>query len=88
MLSGVQTAADIDQSLEAFDRAIKAMLQEGLIRADEGVMGCCDGREGPRCGEECRQGIIHHKALSINGSGIAKTLSAPRPVRGCGVCHG
>jgi hypothetical protein len=61
MLSGVHTAADIDQSLEAFDGAIKAMLQEGLIRADEGVMGCCDGREGPRCGEECRQGIIHQR---------------------------
>lgn len=59
MLSGVHTAVDIDQSLEAFDGAIKAMLQEGLIRADEGVMGCGGGREGPRCGEECRQGIIH-----------------------------
>jgi glutamate-1-semialdehyde 2,1-aminomutase len=34
VLSGVHTAADIDQSLEAFDGAIKAMLQEGLIRAD------------------------------------------------------
>lgn len=34
VLSGVHTAADIDQSLEAFDGAIKAMLQEDLIRAD------------------------------------------------------
>ena len=34
VLSGVHTAADIDQSLEAFDGAIKAMLQESLIRAD------------------------------------------------------
>lgn len=34
VLSGVHTAADIDQSLEAFDGAIKAMLQEGLLRAD------------------------------------------------------
>jgi glutamate-1-semialdehyde 2,1-aminomutase len=34
VLSGVHTAADIDQSLEAFDDAIKAMMQEGLIRAD------------------------------------------------------
>jgi glutamate-1-semialdehyde 2,1-aminomutase len=34
VLSGVHTAADIDQSLEAFDGAIKAMMQEGLIRAD------------------------------------------------------
>jgi glutamate-1-semialdehyde 2,1-aminomutase len=34
VLSGVHTVADIDQSLEAFDGAIKAMLQEGLIRAD------------------------------------------------------
>jgi hypothetical protein len=59
MLSGVHTAADIAQSLEAFDGAIKAMLQEGLIRPDVGVMGGCDGREGPRCGEECRQGMIH-----------------------------
>jgi glutamate-1-semialdehyde 2,1-aminomutase len=34
VLSGVHTDADIDQSLEAFDGAIKAMLQEDLIRAD------------------------------------------------------
>lgn len=34
VLSGVHTAADIDQSLEAFDGAIKAMLQEDLIQAD------------------------------------------------------
>jgi glutamate-1-semialdehyde 2,1-aminomutase len=34
VLSGVHTAADIDQSLEAFDDATKAMMQEGLIRAD------------------------------------------------------
>jgi glutamate-1-semialdehyde 2,1-aminomutase len=34
VLSGVHTAADIDQSLEAVDDAIKAMMQEGLIRAD------------------------------------------------------
>jgi hypothetical protein len=52
-------AADIDQRLEAFDGAIKAMLQEGVIRAYEGVMGCCDGRENPRGGEERRQGVVH-----------------------------
>jgi glutamate-1-semialdehyde 2,1-aminomutase len=34
VLSGVHTAADIDQSLEAFDDAVKAMMQEGLVRAD------------------------------------------------------
>jgi glutamate-1-semialdehyde 2,1-aminomutase len=34
VLSGVHTAADIDQSLEAFDGAIKAMLQEGVLRPD------------------------------------------------------
>jgi hypothetical protein len=34
VLSGVHTEADIDQSLEAFDGAIKAMLQEGVLRAD------------------------------------------------------
>jgi glutamate-1-semialdehyde 2,1-aminomutase len=34
VLSGVHTAADIDQSLEAVDDAIKAMMQEGLVRAD------------------------------------------------------
>ena len=47
MLSGVHTAADIAQSLEAFDGAIKAMLQEGLIRPDVGVMDGCDGRRVP-----------------------------------------
>ena len=30
----MNTAADIDQSLEAFDGAIKGMMQEGLLRAD------------------------------------------------------
>jgi glutamate-1-semialdehyde 2,1-aminomutase len=34
VLSGVHTAADIDQSLEAFDGAIKAMMQEGVIHPD------------------------------------------------------
>jgi glutamate-1-semialdehyde 2,1-aminomutase len=34
VLSGVHTAADIDQSLEAFDGAIKVMMQEGMLRAD------------------------------------------------------
>jgi glutamate-1-semialdehyde 2,1-aminomutase len=34
VLSGVHTAADIDQSLEAFDGAITAMMQEGLLQAD------------------------------------------------------
>jgi glutamate-1-semialdehyde 2,1-aminomutase len=34
VLSGVHTAADIDQSLEAFDGAISALLQEGALRAD------------------------------------------------------
>jgi glutamate-1-semialdehyde 2,1-aminomutase len=32
VLSGVHTSADIDQSLEAFDAAIKAMLAEGLVQ--------------------------------------------------------
>ena len=32
VLSGVHTEADIDQSLEAFDGAVKAMMDEGLIR--------------------------------------------------------
>ncbi len=31
VLSGVHTEADIDQSLEAFDGAIKAMMEEGLV---------------------------------------------------------
>jgi glutamate-1-semialdehyde 2,1-aminomutase len=31
VLSGVHTEADIDQSLEAFDGAIKAMVDEGLV---------------------------------------------------------
>ena len=31
VLSGVHTEADIDQSLEAFDGAIKAMMDEGLV---------------------------------------------------------
>ena len=31
VLSGVHTEADIDQSLEAFDGTIKAMMDEGLI---------------------------------------------------------
>ena len=34
VLSGVHTEADIDASLEAFDRAIKAMMQEGILQAD------------------------------------------------------
>jgi glutamate-1-semialdehyde 2,1-aminomutase len=34
VLSGVHTEADIDQSLEAFDGAINALLQEGALRAD------------------------------------------------------
>lgn len=34
VLSGVHTAADIDQSLEAFDGAIKDMMQEGIVRAE------------------------------------------------------
>jgi glutamate-1-semialdehyde 2,1-aminomutase len=34
VLSGVHTETDIDQSLEAFDGAIKAMLQEGILHAD------------------------------------------------------
>ncbi|MGQ4807315.1 Glutamate-1-semialdehyde 2,1-aminomutase [Candidatus Entotheonellaceae bacterium PAL068K] len=34
VLSGVHTGADIDKSLEAFDGAIKAMMQEDLIRPD------------------------------------------------------
>ena len=32
VLSGVHTEADIDQSLDAFDGAIRAMLAEGLVR--------------------------------------------------------
>lgn len=32
VLSGVHTEADIDQSLEAFDGVIKAMIDEGLVR--------------------------------------------------------
>jgi glutamate-1-semialdehyde 2,1-aminomutase len=32
VLSGVHTEADIDESLQAFDGAMKAMLEEGLIR--------------------------------------------------------
>ena len=32
VLSGVHTEADIDQSLEAFDGAINAMLTEGLVQ--------------------------------------------------------
>ena len=32
VLSGVHTEADIDQSLEAFDGAIHAMLTEGLVQ--------------------------------------------------------
>ena len=31
VLSGVHTEADIDQSLEAFDGAIQAMIEEGLV---------------------------------------------------------
>jgi glutamate-1-semialdehyde aminotransferase len=31
VLSGVHTESDIDQSLEAFDGAIKAMMDQGLI---------------------------------------------------------
>lgn len=34
VLSGVHTEADIDTSLEAFDQAIKDMMQEGIIQAD------------------------------------------------------
>jgi glutamate-1-semialdehyde 2,1-aminomutase len=34
VLSGVHTETDIDQSLEAFDGAINALLQEGALRAD------------------------------------------------------
>ena len=33
VLSGVHTEADIDHSLEAFDGAIRAMMQEGVLRA-------------------------------------------------------
>ena len=33
VLSGVHTEADIDQALEAFDGALKAMLEEGLFKA-------------------------------------------------------
>jgi hypothetical protein len=31
VLSGVHTEADIDAALQAFDGAIKAMLEEGII---------------------------------------------------------
>jgi hypothetical protein len=31
VLSGVHTEADIDQSLDAFDGAFKAMMEEGLV---------------------------------------------------------
>ena len=31
VLSGTHTEADIDQSVEAFDGAIKALMDEGLI---------------------------------------------------------
>ena len=31
VLSGVHTEADIDQSIDAFDGAIRAMMEEGLI---------------------------------------------------------
>jgi glutamate-1-semialdehyde aminotransferase len=31
VLSGTHTAADIDLSLEAFDGAIRAMMEEGLV---------------------------------------------------------
>ena len=31
VLSGVHTEADIDQSLEGFDGAFKAMIDEGLV---------------------------------------------------------
>ena len=34
VLSGVHTEADIDQSLQAFDGAIKALMDEGLISHD------------------------------------------------------
>ena len=34
VLSGVHTEADIDQSLQAFDGAIKALMEEGLITHD------------------------------------------------------
>ena len=34
VLSGVHTEADIDQSLEAFDGAFRAMMDEGLISHD------------------------------------------------------
>ena len=34
VLSGVHTEADIDQSLEAFDGAIQAMIEEGLVQPD------------------------------------------------------
>jgi hypothetical protein len=32
VLSGVHTEGDIDAALQAFDGAIKAMLEEGIIR--------------------------------------------------------
>ena len=31
VLSGTHTEADIDQSLEAFDGAVQAMVEEGLV---------------------------------------------------------
>jgi hypothetical protein len=34
VLSGVHTAADIDAALEAFDGAIAAMLEEGIIHPE------------------------------------------------------
>jgi hypothetical protein len=34
VLSGMHTEADIDQALAAFDGAIKAMLEDGLITAE------------------------------------------------------
>lgn len=34
VLSGVHTEADIDQALEAFDGAIKAMVEEGLVKPE------------------------------------------------------
>ncbi len=33
VLSGVHTEADIDQTLEGFDGAIKALLAEGILQA-------------------------------------------------------
>ncbi len=34
VLSGVHTEADIDQTLEGFDGAIKALLAEGILQAE------------------------------------------------------